>query len=165
MCVLFVGNDWTPMAAMKRDTNNCVNPQKGNMGGLCPTRGDGGGRCASGERAPRIRGQFHQDGGAVPLCHHLHARGAGPAAVGRTREPGAREKWGCAREAVLQVTQCVFSWCDVFFSSPSLPGWTWTQWDQFPPEEQLFLPLASLRQQGFHPFRISAKETFLADRI
>ncbi|XP_068165230.1 nucleotide triphosphate diphosphatase NUDT15 [Antennarius striatus] len=32
-------------------------------------------------------------------------------------------------------------------------GWAWTQWDQFPPEEQLFLPLAGLRQQGFHPFR------------
>ncbi|KAM9835801.1 nucleotide triphosphate diphosphatase NUDT15 isoform 1-T2 [Aulostomus maculatus] len=32
-------------------------------------------------------------------------------------------------------------------------GWTWTPWDQFPPEEQLFLPLAGLRQQGFQPFR------------
>ncbi|XP_053709372.1 nucleotide triphosphate diphosphatase NUDT15 [Synchiropus splendidus] len=32
-------------------------------------------------------------------------------------------------------------------------GWTWTQWDQFPPEEQLFLPLAGLRQQGFQPFK------------
>ncbi|KAL7370141.1 hypothetical protein ABVT39_020422 [Epinephelus coioides] len=32
-------------------------------------------------------------------------------------------------------------------------GWTWTRWDQFPPEEQLFLPLACLRQQGFQPFR------------
>ncbi|GAA6216109.1 probable 8-oxo-dGTP diphosphatase NUDT15 [Lates japonicus] len=32
-------------------------------------------------------------------------------------------------------------------------GWTWTRWDEFPPEQQLFLPLASLRRQGFHPFR------------
>ncbi|CAG6016148.1 unnamed protein product [Menidia menidia] len=32
-------------------------------------------------------------------------------------------------------------------------GWTWTPWDQFPPEPQLFLPLAGLRQQGFSPFR------------
>ncbi|XP_017293122.1 nucleotide triphosphate diphosphatase NUDT15 isoform X2 [Kryptolebias marmoratus] len=31
-------------------------------------------------------------------------------------------------------------------------GWTWTRWDEFPPEEQLFLPLANLRQQGFQPF-------------
>lgn len=31
-------------------------------------------------------------------------------------------------------------------------GWTWTRWDQFPPEEQLFLPLAGLRQQDFQPF-------------
>lgn len=34
-------------------------------------------------------------------------------------------------------------------------GWTWTRWDQFPPEDQLFLPLADLRQQGFCPFRAS----------
>ncbi|XP_061571815.1 nucleotide triphosphate diphosphatase NUDT15 [Cololabis saira] len=32
-------------------------------------------------------------------------------------------------------------------------GWTWTRWEQFPPEEKLFMPLAGLRQQGFHPFR------------
>ncbi|XP_056314950.1 nucleotide triphosphate diphosphatase NUDT15 [Danio aesculapii] len=32
-------------------------------------------------------------------------------------------------------------------------GWTWRQWDDLPPEEQLFLPLANLRQQGFQPFR------------
>ncbi|KAM9820669.1 nucleotide triphosphate diphosphatase NUDT15 [Neosynchiropus ocellatus] len=32
-------------------------------------------------------------------------------------------------------------------------GWTWTRWDRFPPEEQLFLPLAGLRQQGFQPFK------------
>nr|XP_046191040.1 nucleotide triphosphate diphosphatase NUDT15 [Oncorhynchus gorbuscha] len=31
-------------------------------------------------------------------------------------------------------------------------GWTWTRWDQFPQEDQLFLPLACLRQQGFQPF-------------
>lgn len=31
-------------------------------------------------------------------------------------------------------------------------GWTWTQWDQFPPQEQLFPSLADLRQQGFQPF-------------
>uniref|UniRef100_A0A1A8QCR8 Nucleotide triphosphate diphosphatase NUDT15 n=1 Tax=Nothobranchius pienaari TaxID=704102 RepID=A0A1A8QCR8_9TELE len=32
-------------------------------------------------------------------------------------------------------------------------GWTWTCWEEFPPEQQLFLPLAELRQQGFQPFR------------
>ncbi|CAN9498255.1 unnamed protein product [Ophioblennius macclurei] len=32
-------------------------------------------------------------------------------------------------------------------------GWTWTRWDELPPEEQLFLPLARLRQQGYQPFR------------
>ncbi|KAM9328451.1 nucleotide triphosphate diphosphatase NUDT15 [Pholidichthys leucotaenia] len=31
-------------------------------------------------------------------------------------------------------------------------GWTWTHWDEFPPEEQLFMPLAGLRQQGYDPF-------------
>lgn len=41
----------------------------------------------------------------------------------------------------------------------SLSGWTWTQWDQFPPEEQLFLPLAGLRQQGFHPFSNTVTNT------
>ncbi|TNM94244.1 hypothetical protein fugu_002420 [Takifugu bimaculatus] len=42
-------------------------------------------------------------------------------------------------------------------------GWTWTQWDQFPPEDQLFLPLAGLRRQGFCPFRAttSTSETLL----
>ncbi|KAA0713442.1 Nucleotide triphosphate diphosphatase NUDT15 [Triplophysa tibetana] len=34
-------------------------------------------------------------------------------------------------------------------------GWAWTRWEEFPPEEQLFLPLANLRQQGFQPFRTS----------
>ncbi|KAG5261969.1 hypothetical protein AALO_G00290610 [Alosa alosa] len=32
-------------------------------------------------------------------------------------------------------------------------GWRWVRWDNFPPEEQLFLPLACLRQQGYHPFK------------
>ncbi|KAF3706339.1 Nucleotide triphosphate diphosphatase NUDT15 [Channa argus] len=32
-------------------------------------------------------------------------------------------------------------------------AWTWTHWDQLPPEEQLFFSLASLRQQGFQPFK------------
>ncbi|XP_028834721.1 nucleotide triphosphate diphosphatase NUDT15 [Denticeps clupeoides] len=32
-------------------------------------------------------------------------------------------------------------------------GWTWTHWENFPPEEQLFWPLASLRQHEFHPFK------------
>ncbi|XP_030638249.1 nucleotide triphosphate diphosphatase NUDT15 isoform X2 [Chanos chanos] len=36
-------------------------------------------------------------------------------------------------------------------------GWTWTHWEEFPPENQLFLPLANLRQQGFHPFGNVAK--------
>ncbi|XP_026882340.2 nucleotide triphosphate diphosphatase NUDT15 [Electrophorus electricus] len=31
-------------------------------------------------------------------------------------------------------------------------GWTWITWEDFPEEEQLFLPLANLRQQGFQPF-------------
>ncbi|XP_076004951.1 nucleotide triphosphate diphosphatase NUDT15 [Genypterus blacodes] len=31
-------------------------------------------------------------------------------------------------------------------------GWTWTRWEEFPPEEQLFLPLVELRQQSFQPF-------------
>ncbi|CAL1598096.1 unnamed protein product [Knipowitschia caucasica] len=31
-------------------------------------------------------------------------------------------------------------------------GWTWTQWDEFPPDDQLFLPLRNLRAQGFNPF-------------
>ncbi|KAM7375329.1 hypothetical protein PAMA_014436 [Pampus argenteus] len=34
-------------------------------------------------------------------------------------------------------------------------GWMWTQWDQFPPEDQLFLPLAGLRQQGFQLYKNS----------
>ncbi|XP_051997656.1 nucleotide triphosphate diphosphatase NUDT15 [Xyrauchen texanus] len=34
-------------------------------------------------------------------------------------------------------------------------GWTWRRWEEFPPEDQLFLPLANLRQQGFQPFRKS----------
>ncbi|XP_038551016.1 nucleotide triphosphate diphosphatase NUDT15-like, partial [Micropterus salmoides] len=38
-------------------------------------------------------------------------------------------------------------------------GWTWTQWDQFPPEDQLFLLLTGLRQQGFHPFRTTVTNT------
>ncbi|KAJ8004038.1 hypothetical protein DPEC_G00154640 [Dallia pectoralis] len=37
-------------------------------------------------------------------------------------------------------------------------GWLWTQWDQFPQEDQLFLPLACLRQQGFQPFNIMEQE-------
>ncbi|XP_026217126.1 nucleotide triphosphate diphosphatase NUDT15 [Anabas testudineus] len=32
-------------------------------------------------------------------------------------------------------------------------GWAWVRWEQFPPEEKLFFALASLRQQGFQPFR------------
>ncbi|XP_066562500.1 nucleotide triphosphate diphosphatase NUDT15 [Amia ocellicauda] len=32
-------------------------------------------------------------------------------------------------------------------------GWTWTRWEDFPSDSQLFLPLACLRQQGYHPFR------------
>lgn len=32
-------------------------------------------------------------------------------------------------------------------------GWTWTRWNEFPPEEKLFLPLAGLRQQGYQPFK------------
>ncbi|XP_072307158.1 nucleotide triphosphate diphosphatase NUDT15 [Eucyclogobius newberryi] len=32
-------------------------------------------------------------------------------------------------------------------------GWTWTKWDEFPPNEQLFLPLSELRIQGYNPFK------------
>uniref|UniRef100_A0A8C6V0D7 Nucleotide triphosphate diphosphatase NUDT15 n=1 Tax=Neogobius melanostomus TaxID=47308 RepID=A0A8C6V0D7_9GOBI len=32
-------------------------------------------------------------------------------------------------------------------------GWTWTGWDEFPPNDQLFMPLADLRRQGFNPFK------------
>ncbi|XP_077586600.1 nucleotide triphosphate diphosphatase NUDT15 isoform X1 [Stigmatopora nigra] len=31
-------------------------------------------------------------------------------------------------------------------------GWKWTQWDQFPNSDQLFLPLAGLREEGYQPF-------------
>ncbi|KAL6455946.1 hypothetical protein MHYP_G00357970 [Metynnis hypsauchen] len=37
-------------------------------------------------------------------------------------------------------------------------GWMWRLWEDFPPEEQLFLPLANLRQQGFQPFRNRGKD-------
>ncbi|XP_063068505.1 nucleotide triphosphate diphosphatase NUDT15 isoform X2 [Engraulis encrasicolus] len=32
-------------------------------------------------------------------------------------------------------------------------GWQWARWDSLPPEDQLFLPLACLRRQGYDPFR------------
>uniref|UniRef100_W5MWK3 Nudix (nucleoside diphosphate linked moiety X)-type motif 15 n=1 Tax=Lepisosteus oculatus TaxID=7918 RepID=W5MWK3_LEPOC len=32
-------------------------------------------------------------------------------------------------------------------------GWSWIKWEDFPPDSQLFLPLACLRQQGYHPFK------------
>ncbi|XP_028983831.1 nucleotide triphosphate diphosphatase NUDT15 isoform X2 [Betta splendens] len=38
-------------------------------------------------------------------------------------------------------------------------GWTWTPWERFPPEEQLFFSLASLRQQGHDPFRNTHAQT------
>ncbi|XP_069495309.1 nucleotide triphosphate diphosphatase NUDT15 [Ambystoma mexicanum] len=31
-------------------------------------------------------------------------------------------------------------------------GWKWTKWDEFPPADQLFYALASLRRQGYNPF-------------
>lgn len=37
-------------------------------------------------------------------------------------------------------------------------GWTWTRWNDFPPEDELFLPLACLRQQGYQPFRDTKQE-------
>lgn len=96
------------MTASARDVNNCVIPKKGDVGGVRPPGGDGGGRCAAGERTPGISGQLHQGGGAVPLRHHHHARGAGPGAVGGAGEPGAGEKRGCAGEVVLRVTLGMF---------------------------------------------------------
>ncbi|XP_068505969.1 nucleotide triphosphate diphosphatase NUDT15 [Syngnathus scovelli] len=38
-------------------------------------------------------------------------------------------------------------------------GWMWTRWDEFPPEDQLFLPLAHLRAQGYQPFTSTEGET------
>ncbi|XP_051915295.1 nucleotide triphosphate diphosphatase NUDT15 [Hippocampus zosterae] len=38
-------------------------------------------------------------------------------------------------------------------------GWTWTRWEQFPPEDRLFLPLAHLREQRYHPFTSTKAET------
>ncbi|MGH0117471.1 UNVERIFIED_CONTAM: hypothetical protein FKN15_078165 [Acipenser sinensis] len=32
-------------------------------------------------------------------------------------------------------------------------GWTWMKWEDFPPDSQLFLPLACLKRQGYHPFK------------
>lgn len=88
--------------------------KKGDVGGVCPPGGDGGGRRAFDEHTPGVGGQLHQGGGAVPLHHHLHARGDGPGAVGGTGEPGAEEKRGCAREKVLRVVLVMFCCCDVF---------------------------------------------------
>ncbi|XP_053311511.1 nucleotide triphosphate diphosphatase NUDT15 [Spea bombifrons] len=31
-------------------------------------------------------------------------------------------------------------------------GWKWIQWEEFPPNEQLFWALCGLRQQGYNPF-------------
>lgn len=62
-------------------------------------------------------------------------------------EPEKNEGTSALRMRLQEI--CVVS-CAVVVS---LPGWTWTLWDRFPPEEQLFFSLASLRQQGHHPFR------------
>lgn len=125
---------------------------KGDVGGMRTPRGVGGNRRASDERPLCIGGELYQTGGGVPLCHHYNAGGPGQEAVRRARKPGAREKWRYLRWG------CISSWAPWSSSwlksvCGSLPGWTWTQWDQFPPEDQLFLPLAGLRRQGFCPFR------------
>lgn len=104
MQVWTLRNSGILMTASTRDVIHLVHPMQGDVGGVRPPGGDGGGRCVPGERTPRVGGQLRPGGGAVPLCHHHHARGAGPGAVGGAREPGAGEKRGCAREEVLQVT-------------------------------------------------------------
>ncbi|XP_028657104.1 nucleotide triphosphate diphosphatase NUDT15 isoform X1 [Erpetoichthys calabaricus] len=32
-------------------------------------------------------------------------------------------------------------------------GWTWTKWEDLPAEQHLFVPLACIKKQGYHPFR------------
>lgn len=136
---------------------------KGDVGRLCTQGGVGGNRRAFDQRLLCISGELHQAGRAVPLRHHHHARWPGQEAVRRAREPGAREKWRYLKWWCMSVLGIqISSWQKVcvWFS---LSGWTWTRWDQFPPDDQLFLPLAGLRQQGFYPFRAttSNSETLL----
>lgn len=151
---------WNPnlVASGGCDTNFCR--PKGDVGGVRSQGGAGGSRRASGERALCVSGELHQTGGAVPLCHHNHARRVGQEGVRGAGEPGAGEEWGyakwssCFLSAIKREKESL--WERMY---GSLSGWTWTQWDQFPPEEQLFLPLAGLRQQGFRPLKNAATDT------
>lgn len=134
---------------------------KGDVGGVRAQRGAGRNGCAFTQRPVCIGGELHQTGGAVPLRHHHHARSSGQEAVGGATEPGAREKWRYLKWWCFSIRgiwssnkKCVCVCVCVWFS-----GWTWTRWDQFPPEDQLFLPLAGLRRQGFYPFRAAASNS------
>lgn len=37
-------------------------------------------------------------------------------------------------------------------------GWSWVDWDNFPPDDQLFCPLRVVRQEGFNPFTLNCEK-------
>lgn len=88
MCdVMNVLNLMTPSGC-----NTYLCHSKGDVGGVRPQRGVRGSRCAFGERPLCVSGELRQTGGAVPLCHHNHARRSGQEPVRRARESGARQE-------------------------------------------------------------------------